>query len=74
VRNVILQSFLKTRTQDKEDTDLIPETQTNKRPPSDVLNMTMDKRDEGVLWCEHETTHAAIPKVHGKENDNDYSL
>jgi hypothetical protein len=36
--------------------------------------MTMDERDEGVLWCEHEMTHAAIPKVHGKENDDDYGL
>jgi hypothetical protein len=59
------------RTQDTKGTDLIPETQTNKCPPSDVLNM--DERDD-VLWGEHETTHAAVPKIHGKENDDDYSL
>ncbi len=40
------------RTQNTKGADLIPETQTNKSPPSDVLDMmiVMNERDLDVLY------------------------
>ena len=65
------------RTQNTKGADLIPETQTNKSPPSDVLDMmiVMNERDLDVLYSVSlKKTHAAVPKVHGEENDDYYGL
>ena len=63
---------LKTRTWHTKAADLIPKTQTNKSPPSDILNMVIELGKHA--YDASLETHAAVPKVHGEKNDDHYSL